>query len=86
MSKSPSNSNDEFNEEYESKIPKKILDKIEKKDFNIKKVFNSALDSCKRVDGDTSNMILFEKDPVELINNICAYTNKVFKDNDFVIK
>jgi len=52
-----------------------------------------ALDSCMRIEGYRRNGlwrrygdVLFEKDPVELINNICAYTNKVFTDNDFELK
>ena len=52
-----------------------------------------ALDNCMRIEGYRRNClwrrygdVLFEKDPVDLINNICANTNKVFTDNDFELK
>ena len=70
-----------------------MYDKIHEIECSIKEVFNMALDSCMRIEGYRRNGlwrrygdVLFEKDPVELINNICAYTNKVFTDNDFELK
>lgn len=69
----------DFNEQYKDLIPKPIFDKIHEKDCSIKEVFNMALDSCIRIEGYRRNGlwkrygdVLFEKDPVELINNICA--------------